>query len=192
MNAMASWITIVSHVCSGADQRIHQSITSLAFVRWIYRSTVDSPNKVPVKWKMFPFDDVIIVLTHPTYIIGTLLYLQHSFYLTHYNCEHFIYRIYYTIVIISIAIKWIFINGKLSSGLLRRQFHHRRRQRRLSSVQPPGVGVTKAPFVNFSLSKIVDMTKIHVRFVESSLYLTCVTAAKLRRHLSNINVISNS
>ena len=29
-----------------------------------------------------------------------------------------------------------------------------------------GVGVTKAPFVNFSLSKIVDMAKIHVRFFE--------------------------
>ena len=30
----------------------------------------------------------------------------------------------------------------------------------------PGVGVTKAPFVNFSLSKIFDLAKEHVRFFE--------------------------
>ena len=30
--------------------------------------------------------------------------------------------------------------------------------------QAPGVGVTKAPFVNFSVSKIFDPTKVPVRF----------------------------
>ena len=33
----------------------------LAFVRGIHRWLVNSPHKGPVAWKMFPFDDVIIV-----------------------------------------------------------------------------------------------------------------------------------
>ena len=56
----------------------------------------------------------------------------------------------------------------------------------------PGVGVTKAPFVNFSVSKIFDLAKVHVRFLESHSYLTGVPAAELRWHLSNINAIFNS
>ena len=55
-----------------------------------------------------------------------------------------------------------------------------------------GVGVTKAPFVNFSVSKIFDCAKVTVRFDVSHSYLTGVTAAELRRHLSNINVLFNS
>ena len=38
-------------VCSGADQRKHQSSASLAFVRGIHRSPVNSPHKWPVKRK---------------------------------------------------------------------------------------------------------------------------------------------
>ena len=64
MSVMASQITGVLIVCSaigaGADQRKHQSSASLAFVREIHRSTVDSPHKGPVMWKMFPFDDIIM------------------------------------------------------------------------------------------------------------------------------------
>ena len=56
----------------------------------------------------------------------------------------------------------------------------------------PGVGVTKAPFVKFSVSKIFDLAKVPLRLFESHLYLTSATAAELRRHLSNINVIFNS
>ena len=56
---------------------------------------------------------------------------------------------------------------------------------------PPGVGVTKAPFVNFSVSEIFDHAKVPVRFLESHSYLTAVTAAELRWHLPNINVIFN-
>ena len=55
----------------------------------------------------------------------------------------------------------------------------------------PGVGFTKAPFVNFSVSKIIGLVKAPVKFFESHSYLSCVTAAQLRRHLSNINVICN-
>ena len=43
-----------------ADQRKHQSSTSLAFVRATYRWSVNSPHKGPVTRKMFPFDDVIM------------------------------------------------------------------------------------------------------------------------------------
>ena len=42
------------------DQRKHQISASLAFVRGIHRSPVDSPHKGPVTLKMFPFDDVIM------------------------------------------------------------------------------------------------------------------------------------
>ena len=46
----------------GADQRKHQSSTSLAFVRGIHRGPMNSPHKGPVTRKMFPFDDVIMNL----------------------------------------------------------------------------------------------------------------------------------
>ena len=50
-----------SSVYSGADQRKHQSSASLAFVRGIHRWPVNSPLKGSVTWKMFPFDDVILL-----------------------------------------------------------------------------------------------------------------------------------
>ena len=59
-------------------------------------------------------------------------------------------------------------------------------------LDSPGVGVTKAPFANFSISKILDVAKVPVRFPESHSYLAGVTAAELRQHLPNINVIFNS
>ena len=65
MSAVASLITsvsiIYSTVCSGADQRKHQSSALLAFVREIHRLPVNSPLKGPVTRKMFPFDDVIML-----------------------------------------------------------------------------------------------------------------------------------
>ena len=64
MSTMASQTTSLAIVylivCSGADQRKHQSSTSLAFVRGIHRGPVNSPHKGPVTHKMFPFDDVIM------------------------------------------------------------------------------------------------------------------------------------
>ena len=66
MNAIASQITsltiVYSIVYSDAHQRKHQSSASLAFVRGIHRGPVNSPHKWPVTRKMFPFDDVIMVL----------------------------------------------------------------------------------------------------------------------------------
>ena len=64
MWARASQITsltiVYSTVYSGADQRKHQSSTSLAFVRGIHRWSVNSPHKWPVTRKLFSFDDVIM------------------------------------------------------------------------------------------------------------------------------------
>ena len=75
MSATASQITglsmVSSTVCWGADQRKHQSSASLAFVRGIHRSPVNSSHKGPVTRKMFPFDDVIMhrcVIKHCTKI----------------------------------------------------------------------------------------------------------------------------
>ena len=65
MGAVASQITSVSIVYStvypDACQRKPQSSVSLAFVRVIHRSPVNSPHKEPVTRTMFPFDDVIIM-----------------------------------------------------------------------------------------------------------------------------------
>ena len=44
---------VYSTVCSGVDQRNHQSSASLAFVRGSHRSPVNSPHKVTVTRKMF-------------------------------------------------------------------------------------------------------------------------------------------
>ena len=64
MGTMASQITsltiVYSTVCSGEDQRKHQSSASLGFVRGIHRWPVNFPHKWPVTQKMFPFDDVIM------------------------------------------------------------------------------------------------------------------------------------
>ena len=66
MSAMASQITslaiVYSTVYAGAYQRKHKSSASLAFVRGNHRSPVNSPHKGPVTRKMFPFDDVIMIL----------------------------------------------------------------------------------------------------------------------------------
>ena len=68
MTMLASQITsltvVYSIVYSGVNQRKHQSSASLAFVREIHRGPVNFPHKWPVTRKMFPFDDVIMMLTH--------------------------------------------------------------------------------------------------------------------------------
>ena len=66
MYTMASQITsatiVYSTIYSSVDQRKHQSSASLAFVREIHGSPVNSPHKGPVTRKMLPFDDVIMYL----------------------------------------------------------------------------------------------------------------------------------
>ena len=64
MGAIASQntsLTIVYSIdYSDTDQRKHQSSASLAFTRGIHRWPMNSPHKLPVTRKMFPFDDVIM------------------------------------------------------------------------------------------------------------------------------------
>ena len=73
MGTMASQITslttVYSTIYSGADQRKHQSSTSLAFVRGIHQGLVNSPHKWPVTRKMIPFDDIIMDISLPLSII---------------------------------------------------------------------------------------------------------------------------
>ena len=68
MGDKASQITnlaiVYSIVYSDADQRKHQSSALLDFVRGIHGGPVNSPHKWPVTRKMFPFDDVIMLLDH--------------------------------------------------------------------------------------------------------------------------------
>ena len=82
MSTMASQITSVSivysTVCSGADQRKHQSSASLAFVRGIHRSSANSPHTGTVTRTMFPFDDVIMSAKYDQCSIA-LLYSMHCF-----------------------------------------------------------------------------------------------------------------
>ena len=73
MSMIASQITGVSivctTVCSGTNQRNHQSSISLAFVRGIHWWPVNSPCKGPVTGKMFPFDNVImLVMLYVTWV----------------------------------------------------------------------------------------------------------------------------
>ena len=60
-----------------ADQRKHQSSSSLAFVWEIHRGPVNSPHKWPVTRKMFPFDDVITfyISNKSTYLCAVTEYL---------------------------------------------------------------------------------------------------------------------
>ena len=77
MSAMTSQITslkmVYSTVYSGADERKHQSSTSLAFVKEIPWWLLNSPNKGPVKRKMFPFEEVIMT-SHYILILWLLVY----------------------------------------------------------------------------------------------------------------------
>ena len=70
MGTIASQITSLTIVYSGvysdADQSKHQSSASLAFVREIHRGPVNFPHKWPVTRKMFPFDDVIMIIVKPS------------------------------------------------------------------------------------------------------------------------------
>ena len=71
MGAIASQVTsltvVYSTIYSDADKKKHQSSASLAFVRGIHRGSANSPHKWPVTQKMFPFDDVIMLMVRRHY-----------------------------------------------------------------------------------------------------------------------------
>ena len=58
-DGITSILVVYSTICSGADQRKHQSCASLAFVGE-FTGDVNSPHKGPVTRNMFPFDDIIM------------------------------------------------------------------------------------------------------------------------------------
>ena len=80
MSAVESQITsiliVCSTICSGADQRKHQSSASLAFVRGIHWWPVNSPHKGPVTRKMLPFDDVIMCILCVAMVSNTLCFIN--------------------------------------------------------------------------------------------------------------------
>ena len=84
MSVMASQITSLTIVYLTVYPRRrskkNQSSASLAFVRGIHRSPVNSPHKGPVTRKMFPFDGVIMVEIHVNMTIQSWLLIgwQHS------------------------------------------------------------------------------------------------------------------
>ena len=51
---------VCSTICSGADQRKHQSSASQDILRGIHRRPLNYTHKSPVTRKMFPWDDVIM------------------------------------------------------------------------------------------------------------------------------------
>ena len=69
ISMMSSQITgvlsVSSTICLSVDQWKHQSYMSLAFVRGIHQWLVDSPHKGPVRWKIFPLDDIIMKIFRP-------------------------------------------------------------------------------------------------------------------------------
>ena len=70
MSVMASEITslTIDYSTVYSDQTKHQSSASLPFVRGIHRWPVNFPHIGPVTRKMFPFDDVIKYLVHPSWL----------------------------------------------------------------------------------------------------------------------------
>ena len=96
MSTMASQITSVSivcsPVCSGADWRKYQSSTSLAFVRGIHWSPVNSQHKGPVTQKMFPFDDVIMEIIFPSIVLHQSPLVANEANLFVYRTKHLCWR----------------------------------------------------------------------------------------------------
>ena len=74
---ITSLMIVYSTVYSGADQRKHQSSTSLAFVRGIHWWPVNSSHKGPIRWKMFPFDDVVVTVEDVVIFLKSIRKRQH-------------------------------------------------------------------------------------------------------------------
>ena len=90
---MVSQITSVSSVystvCSGIDQRKHQSPESVAFTRGIHQWPMNSPHKGPVTLKIFPFDDVIMTFVLSFVLIYHQLIVASCSEFTHIVKGHF-------------------------------------------------------------------------------------------------------
>ena len=82
MGAMASQITggsiVTQPFVQAKNQRKHQSPASLAFVRGIHRWLMNSPHKMTATRKMFPFDDVIMLLQDVTKPLPKPMFIYHK------------------------------------------------------------------------------------------------------------------
>ena len=80
MSAMAFQITSLTNVYStvywGTDRRKHRNSAPLVFVGGIHRWPVNSPQKGPITWKMFPFDDVIMCCWCVMCIVGVRILFE--------------------------------------------------------------------------------------------------------------------
>ena len=92
MTMLASQITsltvVYSIVYSGVNQRKHQSSASPAFVREIHRGPVNFPHKWPVTRKMFPFDDVIMILQWSIFFLVVITMPLFRSFLTFWNHQN--------------------------------------------------------------------------------------------------------
>ena len=71
MGSQIAGVSIVySTVCSGLDQRKHQSSAPLAFVREIRRSPTEFPSQSANYANIFPLDDVIMIQIALTHILA--------------------------------------------------------------------------------------------------------------------------
>ena len=111
MSAIASQITnltfVYPTVYSDTYETKHQSSASLAFVRVLHRWPVNSPHEGPVTRKMFPFDDVIMILSDR-------LFLLPGYAMSHKYSPVFV--IVFKIVIQCILIFWEFLWSMLLRG----------------------------------------------------------------------------
>ena len=109
MRVMASQITsltiVYSTVYSCVDQRKHQSSASLAFVKGIRRWPVISQRKGPVSRKMFPLDEVIMVLFSPV----VFLHWYHLYWLVTETTD--------SIYICYLKIHWLLDGNKTANNL---------------------------------------------------------------------------
>ena len=67
---------LLNHLFNSRSKK-NQSSASLAFVRGIHRWLVNSPHRYPETRKMFPFDDIIIVILCDHYKIWNLDIFRH-------------------------------------------------------------------------------------------------------------------
>ena len=90
MTSQIIGVTFTQNVCSGVDQRKHQSSASLAcVVMGIQRWPMNSPHKGPVTMRMYPFDDVIMDTDVSSFLPGNgcvknVIIMSEFF--VHFNC----------------------------------------------------------------------------------------------------------
>ena len=207
---MASQITSVSvinwTVCSGGDQRKHQSSASLAFVRGIHRWPVNSPHKVPVTWKMFPFDDVIMstwifcIIRSDDYPVPVNQPYNHNKSKQHKTLWIFLghTQILYNPSKGEVSSWRQQTHGELWSHLAYAAKTHHGSVSASFSLYPDNHktltkntrgGVTKPIYSVPLFSSFFRIVKSYVSYWTSRLYLAGVTATRLRWHLLSMNVI---